>query len=327
MRYKTENREGLVQGVRHGDIRCASRLMSLLENGEELGEECLKLLPYHTRIAHVIGVTGWPGVGKSTLVSRIASAFLRQSKKVGIIAIDPTSPFSGGSFLGDRERMKTIEGDDRLFIRSMATRGHTGGIGGATGAFVRVMEALGKEIIIVETVGVGQDQVSVSRVADTIIVTAIPGMGDYIQALKAGVLEAGDIFVVNKADRAGADDVIMNLKMVIAMSGRQEGWKPPIVKTCALTGQGIDLLITEIGRHREYMNEHGRRDARMLAAVRWDILEVLKSKALMRIASRVALDERLDTAAQEVCSGAADPYTAADAILKESGFMNEGGSR
>jgi LAO/AO transport system kinase len=193
--------EDIVSGVRKDDKRFAAQLMTMVENAVPESEDCLKALRNGGRQAHEVSVTGWPGVGKITLISRIAGSFLNDNMQVGIIAVDPTSPVSGGSFLGDRERMRAIDGDERLLIRSMATRGHPGGIAAATNSFIRIMEAMGKDVIIAETVGVGQDQVSVTDLADTVIMTVIPSMGDYIQALKAGIMELGDIYVVNKADR------------------------------------------------------------------------------------------------------------------------------
>ena len=310
----------MVDRIRSGDKRSASRLMSMVENGGRESEECLRVLRTQPGRCHIIGVTGWPGVGKSTLIGRIAGAFLQQNKQVGIIAVDPTSPLSGGSLLGDRERMRGIDGDERLFIRSMATRGYLGGISGATDAFIRIMEAMGKEVIIVETVGVGQDQVAVSSVVDTVVMTVIPGMGDYLQALKAGIMELGDIFVVNKADRKGVEEVVVDLKMIMGMSERRHAWNPPIVKTVATEKDGIDELMAEIERHRAHIGKSGQLLAKRRSAVKFEIVETLKARFFDLLNERTGFEERLDRYAQQVLDGKIDRYILAESILEEAGF-------
>ena len=294
----------------------------MIENGAPESEECLRLLRASARRSHVIGITGWPGVGKSTLISRVARSFLDKDRQVGIIAVDPTSPLSGGSFLGDRERMRGIDGNERLFIRSMATRGYPGGIAGATDAFVRIMEAMGKEVIIVETVGVGQDQVSVTNVADTVVMTVIPGMGDYLQALKAGIMELGDIFVVNKADRKGVEEVIVDLKMILGMSHRPDAWKPPIVKTVGTESKGIEELIVEIERHRDHSERSGKILSKRMAAARLEITEMAKARFLHLIDERTGFEEKLDLYAQQILEGEIDRYTLVEKIFKEAGIVD-----
>ncbi len=311
----------LIDGLKQGDKRCASHLMSLVEDGSPIGEECLGALNITNESTYVMGVTGWPGVGKSTLVYRIARSFLAQDKQVGIIAIDPSSPFTGGSLLGDRERMKGIDGDERLFIRSAATRGHTGGIASSTRGFIKVMEAMGKEVVILETVGVGQDQVSVTQMADTIILILIPGMGDYIQSLKAGVLETGDIFVVNKSDREGVNQTIADLKMIISLTGYHSKWTPPILKTIAINGSGIDELVDQINRHRQYLKEHKLNIKKRQSVAKAEVLEIIKSRCLQYVAERIELEDRLDRYARQICDGSSDPYAAADGILTEIGMI------
>jgi len=318
---KKLSKKYLIDGLKQGDKRCASHLMSLIEDGSPIGEECLGALYLTNKSSYVVGVTGWPGVGKSTLVYRIARSFLAQDKQVGIIAIDPSSPFTGGSLLGDRERMKGIDGDERLFIRSAATRGHTGGIASSTRGYIKVMEAMGKEVVILETVGVGQDQVSVTQMADTIILILIPGMGDYIQSLKAGVLETGDIFVVNKSDREGVNQTIADLKMIISLTDYHSKWTPPILKTIAINGSGIDELVDQINRHRQYLKGHKLNIKKRQSVAKAEVLEIIKSRCLQYVAERIELEDRLDRYARQICDGSSDPYAAADGILTEIGMI------
>ena len=317
-----ETEDYLVAGILRGDKRCASQLMSLVEDGKPEGEECLKKIYPTGKGSHILGVTGWPGVGKSTLVNRLARSLLAKDKQVGIIAIDPTSPFSGGSLLGDRERMKEIDGAPGLFIRSAATRGHPGGITRTTKNFIKIMEAMGKEVILLETVGVGQNEVSVIQVVDTVILTVVPGMGDYLQSLKAGVFEIGDIFAVNKSDREGASKTVTDLKMLISLNGCERGWKPPIVKTIATSGQGIEELMSAAASHRQYLSECNLMGSRRVSAAQAEILEIIKFRILNHISERTRLQERLEGYAREICEGTIDPYTAADIILKDSGIID-----
>jgi LAO/AO transport system kinase len=318
-----ESIERLISSIRTGDKRSASRLMSMIEDGTAESEECLKRLRGGTGQSHIIGVTGWPGVGKSTLISRIARAFLVEDKSVGIIAVDPTSPLSGGSLLGDRERMRGVDGHERLFIRSMATRGHTGGIAAATDAFIKIMEVMGKDVVIVETVGVGQDQVSVTDVTDTVVMTVIPGMGDYLQALKAGIMELGDIFVVNKADRKGVEEVVVDLRMIIGMSERRGAWSPPIVKTIATANTGIDELLAAIARHKTYIMESGKLSSKKRRAVKIEIVETLKVRFVQLLDERIALEEKLEAYAEEILDGSIDRYALVDRIFEEIGILKK----
>ena len=313
--------ETIIAGVRRGDKRCASLLMSLIEDGSREGEACLRNLCLPFGRSYVLGITGWPGVGKSTLINRMARSFLAEDKQVGVIAIDPTSPFSGGSLLGDRERMKEIDGDFRLFIRSAATRGQTGGITPTTKAFIKILEAMGKEVILLETVGIGQNEVSVAQVADTIVLTVIPGMGDYLQTLKAGVLEIGDIFVVNKSDREGANQTVADLKMFIELNGDQSEWKPPIIKTIATDHKGIEELMAAIHSHREFLTRCNLILSKRESTTKSEILEIIKSRFLRQIAEQTPLNERLNKYAQQICNGSMDPYRAAEEILKDSGII------
>jgi len=294
--------------------------MTMVENGVEEVKKCIKSLHSPMKLSHTIGVTGWPGAGKSTIVSGIAKLYLDRGKEVGIIAIDPTSPISGGSFLGDRERMREIDGNERLFIRSMATRGHSGGIAPTTYAFIKIMEAMGKEIVIIETVGVGQDQVYVTNLVDTVLMVVMPGMGDYLQALKAGIMELGDIFVVNKADRKGTEEMIMDLKITLNMMNRKDGWKPPIVKTIGTEQIGIDEVVSRIDEYREFFIKAGMVPLKRIEAAKMEIYEALKSKILLMINERTDFTNRLDIYAQEVIDGKLDIESLVNKVMRDAGI-------
>ena len=313
--------EDMVAGIKQGRKRYGAELMSLIETDGRKAEKYLSQFITSNTKAHLIGVTGWPGVGKSSLVYRMARSFLAKDKQVGIIAIDPSSPFSGGSLLGDRERMKGIDGDERLFIRSMATRGHVGGIARSSRDFIRVMEAMGKEIVILETVGVGQDQVAVTQLVDTIILVLIPGMGDYLQSLKAGVLEIGDIFVVNKSDRVGVNQAVADLKMMVGLSQHQNEWIPPIVKTIAINGNGTKELMEHIDRHRQHLKKHGLIISKKRSAAKAEIIEVIMSRCIDYVAKAIELNSTLDKYARKILEGSSNPYRAADEILMNCGFI------
>ncbi|MCX8022066.1 MAG: methylmalonyl Co-A mutase-associated GTPase MeaB [Syntrophorhabdaceae bacterium] len=312
--------EEIVTGVKRGDKRFASILMTMVEDGVEEGRVCIKALAPFSQTPHTIGVTGWPGAGKSTIISKIARKYLDMGRKIGIIAIDPTSPISGGSFLGDRERMREIDGNEGVFIRSMATRGHSGGIARATDAFIKIMGAMGKDTIIVETVGVGQDQVSIRHLADTLLMVVMPGMGDYLQALKAGILELGDIFVVNKADRPGAEEMVMDLEMLFSMACREDGWRPRIVKTVATERKGVEELIVVIDEHREFLTKNGLLPLKKMEHIKIEIKEALKGRLLDIIDKRMDLKGRLDAYAKEIGDGKQDMEGVIDDILKGAGF-------
>jgi LAO/AO transport system kinase len=312
--------EETLVSLRLGDKRTASQLMSLIENDGQRGDAFLREMSVSGKRAFVLGVTGWPGVGKSTIVSQLTKGFLRDGKDVGVIVIDPSSPFSGGSLLGDRERMKGVDGDPKLFIRSAATRGHAGGIARSARAFVKVMEEMGKEIVIVETVGVGQDQVSIMQMAHTILLILIPGMGDYLQSLKAGILEIGDIFVVNKADREGANQAVADLTMMISMNGMSREWRPPIVKTIARNGTGIEELMTQVELHRKSLENGTPLNLRQMSAIRTEILENISSQCLHHIAQKTDLNGLIEEYVQKVHNGALDSQTVAEEILRKSGI-------
>lgn len=301
--------------LQKGDKQSSSQLMSLLENGGPDSEAAIRRLYALEGKALVIGVTGWPGVGKSSLISRIARIFLNEGKRVGIIAIDPTSPFSGGGLLGDRIRFKEIEGKENLFIRSVATRGHHGGLSRSARAFVKVMEVQGCEVILLETVGIGQDQITVSLVADTTIVVVAPGLGDYLQAIKSGVLEVGDIFVVNKADRSDADGTVYDLEAAISMRPK-EGWRPPVMKTIATDGTGIEALTRELILHAAYRASGDNVLTTKILAAKNEIREAMKARLLDHFSGRNGPeDESMNRYARELCLRHIDPYVVADIIL------------
>ncbi|MBZ0159674.1 methylmalonyl Co-A mutase-associated GTPase MeaB, partial [Candidatus Methylomirabilis sp.] len=275
----------LVDKILKGDVRAAARLMTMIENGDAEARAALKLLYPHTGSAHIIGITGPPGSGKSTLADRLTEELRKRDKTVGIVAVDPTSPFTGGAILGDRIRMQSHSLDPGVFIRSMATRGHLGGLARATNEIVDVMDAAGKEVILIETVGVGQDEVEVVGTAHTCVVVSVPGLGDEVQTFKAGVLEIGDLFVVNKADREGANRTATELEMMLHMAPKGAGWSPKVLKTVATTGEGISALLDALFEHKAFMDE---RDLRKT-----------KGRARSERAFRALLQERLTARALE----------------------------
>ena len=306
----------LVERARDGDPRAVARLISQVEDASPALREVMSLLTPHTGRAAVLGVTGSPGVGKSTTTSALVTAFRADGRRVGVLAVDPSSPFSGGALLGDRVRMQEHATDAGVYIRSMATRGHLGGLAWATPQALRVLDAAGCDVVIVETVGVGQSEVEVAALADTTLVLLAPGMGDGIQAAKAGILEVGDVFVVNKADRDGADQVVRDLRSTIRLAERQPGdWREPIVKTVAVRREGMAELIEAIDKHRDWMERSGELARRRRRRVR-DEIEAIAATALRRRFGDVHGDARLDVLAEKVLTGELDPYAAADEIIE-----------
>ncbi|MGI5445550.1 methylmalonyl Co-A mutase-associated GTPase MeaB [Streptomyces sp. CA-243310] len=306
----------LVAQAREGRPRAVARLISLVEGASPHLREVMAALAPLTGGAYVVGLTGSPGVGKSTSTSALVSAYRKAGKRVGVLAVDPSSPFSGGALLGDRVRMSDHASDPGVYIRSMATRGHLGGLAWAAPQAIRVLDAAGCEVILVETVGVGQSEVEIASQADTSVVLLAPGMGDGIQAAKAGILEIGDVYVVNKADRDGADATARELNHMLSL-GESRGrgdWRPPIVKTVAARGQGIDELVEALEKHRAWMDERGvlaeRRTARAAREV-----ETIAVTALRARMADLRGDARLDALAARVAVGELDPYAASDALL------------
>jgi LAO/AO transport system kinase len=305
----------LVARARSGDTRSLARLLSVVENDDPGAPDIMRALYPETGSAEIVGVTGPPGGGKSTLVNRLAGAYREREAKVAIVAVDPSSPFSGGAILGDRIRMRERFTDEGVFIRSMASRGHVGGLARATTRVVNVLDALGTDVVIVETVGVGQEEVDVVEIADTVCLVTVPGLGDDIQAIKAGVLEIADVLVVNKADRPGADETVRDLAQMLSLA-RDKPWKPPIVRTSAQSGEGVRELVDAIAKHRAWASESGARDERRRRAARAEVEDLLREALLRQLEGRVG-GARLDAAVAQVASRALDPYAAVEELLRE----------
>ncbi|GAB3372741.1 methylmalonyl Co-A mutase-associated GTPase MeaB [Amycolatopsis echigonensis] len=309
----------LVGRAREGQPRAVARLISLVEDSSPRVADIARALTPYTGGARVVGLTGPPGVGKSTSTSALLTALRGEGLRVGVLAIDPSSPFSGGALLGDRIRMTEHATDPGVFIRSMATRGHLGGLSWATPQAVRVLDAAGFDVVLIETVGVGQSEVDVVKLADTTVVLLAPGMGDGIQAAKAGVLEIADVFVVNKADRDGADATVHDLKQMIALARRElrgPSWRQPIVRTVAAKGEGIDEVVSALRTHHEWLVAHGELDRRRAARAREEVAAI----ALRRLHAELADlrdGDRLGELAARVVARELDPFAAADQLIAE----------
>ena len=306
--------------VRQGDIRAAARLMRELDDGEPRAREVLKGLYQFTGRAHIVGITGSPGVGKSTLTDRLIQCLREQGQTVGVVAVDPTSPFSGGAILGDRIRMQRHATDGGVFIRSLATRGHFGGLTASARAVVNVLDAMGKDVILVETVGVGQDEVEIAGAAHTTIVITVPGMGDDIQAIKAGILEIGDLFVVNKADREGADRTVQDLVTMIEMRQphqAEDGWRPRVLKTEAPKSLGVPELLAAVLEHRDYLRRDGGRNlARIMAPrLRGELVDLILQGLREKILDRILAEGGLEQALADIAAKKTDPYSVSDEIV------------
>jgi LAO/AO transport system kinase len=306
----------LVDAARAGAPRAVARLISLVEDAHPALREVMAALAPHTGQAHIIGITGSPGVGKSTLTSALVGVLRARGKRVGILAVDPSSPFSGGALLGDRIRMQDHALDPDVYIRSMASRGHLGGLSWTTPQALRVLDAAGCEVVLVETVGVGQSEVEVAGLADTTMVLLAPGMGDGIQAAKAGILEIGDVFVVNKADREGADATVRDIRHMISLGDRIEpnAWRPPVLKAVAARGEGIAEVMAAIDDHFAWMEASGTlRDRRVRRAV--DEIEAIAIQALRARIGDLRQEQGVDELAAQVVDGSSDPYAAADQVV------------
>jgi len=305
----------LVAAALDGDRYALARLISLIEDRDPTAQDAMGALFPHTGRAHLIGVTGPPGSGKSTLVNALTQRIRKLGRTAGIIAVDPTSPFTGGALLGDRVRMRDLAGDPGVFVRSMATRGSLGGLAQATNDVVKVLDATGFDVVLIETVGAGQSEVEIAKTAHTTVVLEAPGMGDEVQALKAGLMEIADILVVNKADRPGAARTARALEMVINRNapGDADGWQPPILQTIALDGSGVSELVQAIDDHRRYLCATGLLAERERRRIEKELLGVMERKLVDRLVSRLGR-ERLDEWVERVAAREVDVYTVASRL-------------
>ncbi len=313
--------QNIVERLLNGDRRALARMVTLIENEAPQARRYLTELHQHTGHAHIVGVTGSPGAGKSTLVTQMVRELRSRERKVGVVAVDPSSPFSGGAILGDRIRMMELAGDPGVFIRSMASRGSLGGLAASTRDVVRSMDAAGYDPIIIETVGTGQAEVEVMRTAQTVLVVVAPGMGDDIQAIKAGILEIADIFVVSKMDKPGADQTVAELAMLLSLDSnrRKAAWRIPIVKVAALKGQGIPQLIDAIQQHREYLTESGMMEHRAQRQVRSE-LQVLIMQAVANSLKATISEEEWNALIADITKRERDPYSVAQELEERIGL-------
>jgi LAO/AO transport system kinase len=312
-----------VRRIRAGDIRALSRAISAVEDHTPESTALLKALFPHTGNAVLLGFTGSPGAGKSTLVDQVAHSYRRQGKTVGVVAVDPTSPFSGGAILGDRIRMQSHHADPGIFIRSMATRGSLGGLASTTADVATVLDASGRDVVMIETVGVGQDEVDIVRLADVTVVVLVPGMGDDVQTIKAGIMEIADIFVINKADREGAERVEREIRALQTLAVRKDAWTPPIVKTVASSGTGIDELVRAIEKYRGFLEQDDRARARRIENWRGRIAEMLRDALFQRVLSYYLSEGEAARYAAEVTDHRRDPYSLVEKIVEGLGSPHE----
>jgi LAO/AO transport system kinase len=302
--------------VRAGDVRAISRAITTIENHSAESEELLRQLFPHTGKAYLTGVTGAPGTGKSTLVDRLAAYHRKREDRVGVIAVDPTSPYSGGAILGDRIRMQGHASDTGIFIRSMATRGFLGGLARSTAEVALLLDAAGKRQVLIETVGVGQDEIDIVRLADCVLVVLVPGLGDDIQNMKAGLMEIGDIFVLNKADREGADRLEEQLHAMLSLVMPRDGWHPPVLRTVATENRGVEELASTVEKFRKHFESSGQRRQKHIELWQNRLIEMLESRLLEKVLGGKEGEARLRALAAEVAERRKDPFTAVSEILK-----------
>jgi LAO/AO transport system kinase len=307
--------ETWAEQIRAGDVRAVSRAITAIEDHDPQAEELLQRIFADTGRSYVIGVTGAPGTGKSTLVDRLAACYRGQGNRVGIIAVDPTSPYTGGAILGDRIRMQGHASDPGIFIRSMATRGFLGGLARTTGDVALVLDAAGNQYVLVETVGVGQDEVDIVRVADCTLVLLVPGMGDDVQNMKAGLMEIADIFVLNKSDRDGVERLEAELEAMLQLAPERNGWKPTIVRTVATENKGVGELAAAVAKYREHFGNGAERQERKIEHWKWRLLALAGEAVLKRAVSGMEGEAALNKLAREVASRLKDPYAAVHELL------------
>jgi len=311
--------EEIAKGVLNRDRRSIAKAITIIENNLPEAHELIAQIFPHTGKAHVIGLTGAGGAGKSTLIEKIVREYRRKGKTVGVIAVDPTSPFTGGAFLGDRIRMQELSTDEGVYIRSMATRNYAGGISKATKDAAKILDAAGKNVVIVETAGAGQSEVEIVKVAQTVVVMHAPGLGDEIQAIKAGIMEIADIFVVNKADRENANKTAIDIQTMLQMCNKKGGWKPPVLKTVALTGEGVPELIEKLEEHRCFLEGDTEFRKNLLKIKAEDeLLEAIKEKISRELIDQLQREGKLDELLREIVEKKIDPASAAEKLVKKA---------
>jgi len=304
-----------VDRIRTGDVRALARAISTIEDNRRESRELLKALFDHTGRARLIGLTGAPGAGKSTLVDQLAREYRKQGRTIGIVAVDPTSPYTGGAILGDRIRMQAHHADPGIYIRSMATRGNLGGLARATTDVATVLDAAGKDIVLIETVGVGQDEIDIVRLADVTVVILVPGMGDDVQTIKAGIMEIADIFVINKSDRDGADRVEREIRSLQSLAVRSDKWTPPIIKTVASEGKGIAELASAIAEYESYLQQQDLLRKKKITNWRERLVEMLRESLLERLLRERLPEAEIARLAAEIAEHRRDPYSLVEEIV------------